>query len=241
MERQRLRRELNDLRRALQQTRLVSVAPAMEALLDTVRRAAHSDATLLVTGESGTGKELIARTVHELSPRRSRPFVIVDCSAIATSIVDSELFGHEKGAYTGAERQRPGRVAEADAGTLFLDEIGELPLEAQAKLLRFVQEKQFTPVGGTHPRSVDVRIIAATNRNLAAEVAQGRFREDLYHRLNVVTLRVPPLRERPEDILPLADHFLGTYAVQYQRPRRLLGIEARRALLNHSWPGNVRE
>ncbi len=236
-----LRAELSELRQALQQVKLVYRSSEMEGLVGTARRVAPTDATVLITGASGTGKELLARTVHQLSPRRSADLVIVDCGAIATSLIESELFGHEKGAFTGAQQSRAGRLMQANGGTVLLDEIGELPLEVQSKLLRFVQEKQFTTVGGSKTRRVDVRIIAATNRDLADEVKTGRFREDLYHRLNVLHLRIPPLRERPDDILHLARHFLELYAVQYQRQARGLSRAAEAAMLAHSWPGNVRE
>jgi len=240
-EQRRLRAALDDLRQALQRAKLEYRSPEMEEVLKAARRVAPTDATVLITGESGTGKELLARTVHELSARRHRPFVIVDCSAIAPTLADTELFGRERGAYTGAQEGRQGRLAEADGGTLLLDEIGELPLEVQSKLLRFVQEKQVTAVGGTRSRGLDVRIIAATNRQLVREVAAGRFREDLYHRLNVVRLVVPPLRERRDDILYLAGHFIATYGALYHKPVRRLAPEAEALLLSHSWPGNVRE
>jgi DNA-binding NtrC family response regulator len=213
----------------------------MESLVATAHRVAATDATVLITGASGTGKELLARTVHELSPRRGQPFVIVDCGAIPTTLIESELFGSEKGAYTGAQARRAGRLAEANYGTVLLDEIGELPLEVQTKLLRFVQEKQLTRVGGTRQQKVDVRILAATNRNLKAEVAAGHFREDLYYRLNVIHLAVPPLRDRPEDILHLANHFLEIFSVQYQKNVRRITPAAASALTRHTWPGNVRE
>ena len=172
---------------------------------------------MLVTGESGTGKEMLAHALHSLSPRHAKPLAIVDCGAIPASLMDSELFGRERGAFTGAERRSAGRLAQADGGTVFLDEIGELPLEVQAKLLRFVQERTVTLVGGTTVQTIDVRIIAATNRDLEEDVRAGRFREDLFHRLNVVRLRMPPLRERRDDILLLARHFLDVFAMQYQQ------------------------
>ena len=241
MEHRRLRAELSDLRQALQQVKLVYQSSEMESVVGTARRAAPTDATVLITGASGTGKELLARTIHQLSPRRSAALVIVDCGAIASSLIESELFGHEKGAFTGAQQNRAGRLLQANGGSVLLDEIGELPLEVQSKLLRFVQEKQFTTVGGSKTRRVDVRIIAATNRDLAREVEAGRFREDLYHRLNVLHLKIPPLKERPDDILHLARHFLELYAVQYQKQARALSRSAEAAMLAHDWPGNVRE
>ncbi len=236
-----LRAELNDLRRALGQARLVSRSPEMDSVLATVRRVAPTTATVLITGESGTGKELLARTIHEMSERKDKPFIVVDCGAIASTLIDSELFGREKGAYTGAQERARGRLAEADGGTVVLDEIGELPIEVQSKLLRFVQEKQITPVGGTRTREVDVRLIAVTNRDLASEVKAGQFREDLYHRLNVVAMESPALRHRPDDVLHLAEHFLNIFALQYQKGIHRFSSEAEAGMLDYDWPGNVRE
>ena len=237
----RLRAELNELREAVQQAKLIYRSESMESLLAKVRTVAPTDATVLITGESGTGKELLAHTVHKLSSRRASPMVLVDCGSITASLIESELFGHEKGAFTGADQARTGRLAEADGGTVFLDEIGELPLAVQSKLLRFVQEKLFTPVGGTREQQVEVRIIAATNRDLAEDVSVGRFREDLFHRLNVITLVLPALRDRSADILPLAHHFLETFSIQYQKDVHSFTVEAERLLLQYAWPGNVRE
>ena len=232
--------ELENLRRSLQEARLLHKSSAMDALLAVARRVAPTDATVLVTGESGTGKELLARTIHEMSPRRKGPFVVVDCGALPPTLMESELFGHERGAFTGADSRRAGRLAEAERGTVVLDEIGELPLELQAKLLRFVQERHVTPVGG-RPRPVDARLVAATHRDLRGDVAAGRFRQDLFYRLNVVHLELPPLRERPEDVLHLAEHYLERYALLYGRPARRLSAEAEAEALRHPWPGNVRE
>ena len=240
-ESRRLRSEVLGLRQAVQSARLVYTSRQMDALLETARAAAPTDVTVLINGESGTGKELLARTVHELSIRKGKPFVTVDCGAIAANLIEAELFGHSKGAYTGADRASQGRIVQADGGTLFLDEIGEVPLDVQAKLLRFVQEKEIHPVGASTSRKVDVRIIAATNRDLASEAGAGRFREDLYYRLNVVTLTAPPLRDRPEDILPLAGHFLEKFALQYEKGPRRFSRSAERLLQSYSWPGNVRE
>lgn len=240
-QRHRLRAELNDLRRALGQARLVSRSPEMESVLATVRRVAPTSATVLITGESGTGKELLARTIHEMSGRKDKPFVVVDCGAIAASLIDSELFGREKGAYTGAHDRARGRLSEADGGTVVLDEIGELPVEAQSKLLRFVQEKQIIPVGGTRAYSVDVRLIAITNRDLGKEVKNGQFREDLFHRLNVVGIESPPLRDRPDDILYLVEHFLNLYSIQYQKSVHRFSREAESRIMAYQWPGNIRE
>jgi hydrogenase-4 transcriptional activator len=240
-EKERLFAEVQDLRRVLHGSRLVYASPAMEALLGTARKVARTDTTVLITGESGTGKEMLAHTLHELSDRRERPMVVVDCSSIAPTLIESELFGHEKGAFTGAHARNPGRLAQAHGATVFLDEIGDLPLDLQSKLLRFVQDRQFTPVGSVSVRTVDARIVAATNVDLRARVAQGRFREDLFHRLNVVRLQVPPLRERKEDVLHLAHAFLKQFAALYRRPAHHFTTAAERALEAHSWPGNVRE
>jgi hydrogenase-4 transcriptional activator len=236
-----IRLELERLRTALQSSQLLYRSPQMEQVLALSRRVAPTDATVLITGESGTGKELLARTLHELSSRRKGPRVVVDCAAIPDTLVESELFGHEKGAFTGADRSKRGRLLEADHGTVLLDEISELPLPVQGRLLRFVQERQFTPVGSERPVAVDVRIVAATNRDLAAEVLAGRFREDLFHRLNVFRLEVPPLRERPGDILFLARHFLDRYAIAYGKSIGAISPSAEQALLDYGWPGNVRE
>ena len=239
--RRRLEAELDRYRQASDRLQFEYRSSVMHDLVARAQQVAATDATVLITGESGTGKELLARTLHEMSPRRQKPLVVVDCSAIATTLADSELFGHEAGAYTGASQRRVGRLAEADGGTVLLDEIGELPLDVQAKLLRFVQEKQLTSVGGNRARKVDVRILAATNRDLEREAAAGRFRGDLFHRLNVVNLVVPPLRARPDDVLFLAEHFLSRFSVLYEKGPRRLSPSATIALLRHPWPGNVRE
>jgi hydrogenase-4 transcriptional activator len=240
-ESQRLREEVRELRQALTPARLVYRSSQMQSVLDTFSKVAPTDVTVLITGESGTGKEMLARALHEISNRRDRPLVTVDCGAIAHSLMEAELFGHVKGAYTGAQAASPGRIMQAEKGTLFLDEIGEVPLEVQAKLLRFLQEKEITPVGASRSRLVDVRIVAATNRDLHKEVAAGRFREDLYYRLRIVTVVAPPLRERPDDILPLAEYFLEKFADQYDKNIGHLSPAAETALLEYPWPGNVRE
>jgi DNA-binding NtrC family response regulator len=213
----------------------------MADLLVTAHRVADTDATVLILGESGTGKEMLAQTIHQMSSRRNKPLVVVDCGAIPATLIESELFGHERGAFTGAISKSLGRLAQADGGTVLLDEIGELPLEVQSKLLRFVQEKHFTAVGSSVVRRVDVRVMAATNRDLSAEVANGRFRGDLYHRLNVIALSIPPLRDRREDILELARHFLEVFAPKYQKAVRTFGPGVDDALVRYSWPGNIRE
>ena len=240
-EKERLEAEVTDLRRVVHGTRIAYRSAAIESLLDAARKIARTDTTVLITGESGTGKEMFARTLHELSGRSERPLVVVDCGAMAPTLIESELFGHEKGAFTGAHTRKQGRLARAEGGTVFLDEIGDLPLDLQGKLLRFVQEKQFTPVGGVEVRKVDVRIIAATNVDLRAKVTEGDFREDLFHRLNVIRLHVPPLRERRDDILHLATIFLQQFAALYRRPAHHFTERAMAALTAHPWPGNVRE
>ena len=241
LEKRRLVDELKDLRHALRQTKVVHASPLMEDLLVTAHRVADTDATVLILGESGTGKEMLAQTIHQMSNRRNRSLVIVDCGAIPSTLIESELFGHERGAFTGALNRSIGRLAQADGGTVLLDEIGELPLEVQSKLLRFVQEKHYTAVGSSTVRRVDVRVLAATNRDLAREVAAGRFRGDLFHRLNVIPLSIPPLRERAEDVLELARHFLEIFAPKYQKAVRTFGPGVEDALVRYDWPGNVRE
>ncbi|HKZ08556.1 MAG TPA: sigma 54-interacting transcriptional regulator [Methylomirabilota bacterium] len=220
---------------------LVGSSPALSALLERVEQAAPTEATVLILGETGTGKELIARALHGASPRRERPLVKVDCTALSSGLVESELFGHAKGAFTGAIDRRIGRFELADRGTIFLDEVGELPLEAQAKLLRVLQEQQFEPVGSNRTVKVDVRVIAATNRDLETAVREGRFRADLFYRLNVVPLHVPPLRERRQDIPQLAAFFLGRYAKAFGRPATALSPSGLERLVAYDWPGNVRE
>ncbi len=221
--------------------RLVAVDPAMVAVVEQIRKVALTDASVLLTGESGTGKEVAARSIHEGSPRRDGPFVAVNCAAITESLLESEIFGHEKGAFTGATDAHRGRFELADGGTLFLDEISELAQGLQAKLLRVLEERSFERVGGSRTIAVDVRIISATNRDLAAEIAAGRFRVDLYHRLAVFPIRLPPLRERRLDILPLADHLLARIAQDLGRRGLSMTEKARAALLARDWPGNVRE
>ena len=238
-ERRRLQAEVLGLRS--QQSPIVFQSAVMADVLARARRVATTDATVLITGESGTGKEMLAQTLHQLSGRRARPFVIVDCGAIPATLIDSELFGHERGAFTGAQQRSAGRLAMADGGTVFLDEIGELPLDVQSRLLRFVQEKTISAVGGTRSRKVDVRIVAATNRRLEDEVRAGRFREDLFYRLNVVRLHIPPLRERPEDVRLLAEHFARAAAAEQRKAIVGFTPAAERALSAHQWPGNIRE
>jgi len=214
--------------------------PRMREIFTITQRVAKTDATVLIEGESGTGKELIARAVHQRSSRRDGPFVAINCGAIPETLLESELFGHERGAFTGAHVQRKGKFELADKGTLFLDEIGELPLLLQVKILRFLQERTVERIGGRQPIPVDLRVIAATNRDLKSQLAQGLFREDLYYRLSVVRVEVPPLRERGEDIVLIAHTFLQR-AVQNQRRRIRFSPEALQAIVSYAWPGNVRE
>jgi DNA-binding NtrC family response regulator len=220
---------------------MYGTAPAMEGVYRMVRRAARTDVTVLVTGESGTGKELVARALHEESRRRGKPFVALNCSALPSELVESELFGHTKGAFTGAIKDRGGLFEAAHGGTLFLDEIGDLGPLAQAKVLRALESGEVMRVGGTRSTLVDVRVVAATHRPLEQMVADGRFREDLLYRLKVITVALPPLRERREDLPLLAGHFLRHFATRYGRPTQVLAPDALAALLRHDWPGNVRE
>jgi len=220
---------------------IVGKSKPLQDVFDVVQKVAHTKATVLITGESGTGKELIAKAIHFNSPRGDKPFVAVSCAALSETLLESELFGHEKGAFTGAIAVKKGRFEMADGGTLFLDEIGEVPVSVQVKLLRVLEEMSFERVGGAKTISADVRLIAATNRALKAEVEQGSFREDLYFRLNVVHIELPPLRERAEDIPLLAAHFIEKYGQEANRGEMTVSPEAMRFFYNHRWPGNVRE
>ena len=241
----RLVRENRSLRRRLVETstgfRLLGNSEAMRELLARAGLAAETEATVLLRGESGTGKELLARSIHDLSRRADGPFVAVNCAALPETLLESELFGHLKGAFTGADRDRKGRVQQSVGGTLFLDEIGDIPPSVQVKLLRFLQDREFTPVGSDQAQRADVRVVAATHRNLEAMITEENFREDLYYRLNVVNLVLPPLRERREDIPELASHFLERYATRYERPARTFSAEAMTSLMSHAFKGNVRE
>jgi len=244
MENARLKR---DHRRLLEQVQgafagqIVGRSPAMQGVFETIDKVADADVTVLVRGESGTGKELVANALHYKSPRRSKPLVKMNCAALSRELVESELFGHEKGAFTGAISRREGKFEAADGGTLFLDEVGDMPLETQAKLLRAIQEKEFERVGGNQSIRVDVRLIAATNQDLEAATRAGRFREDLYYRLRVVELPLPSLAERREDVPLLVEHFLREAADRFGRPPKPLTAEALRACVAHPWRGNVRE
>ena len=239
-----LKREVKRLRSAVDRDPIDGIAgtsPAIRETIEMIRRVADSDATVLVTGESGTGKELVARALHNLSPRREQPFVAVTCAAMPAPLLESELFGHLRGAFTDAKRARPGLFVQAGAGTIFLDEIGEMPPEMQVKLLRVLQERKVRPVGGDEEVEFQARVIAATNRDLETEVEEKRFREDLFYRINVVAIPVPPLRARAGDILLLAQFFLERLAQRTGKPVRGISDPAARLLMDYDWPGNVRE
>jgi DNA-binding NtrC family response regulator len=233
-----LREELD---RALRYDRFIGGSQAIQKIYKMVENVAKTSSTALITGDSGTGKELIARAIHSKSPRAKGPFIKVSCAALPETLLESELFGHEKGSFTGAIAQRKGRFELADKGTLFLDEIGEIPLSVQVKLLRVIQEREFERLGGTKTIKTDTRIISATNKNLKAEVERGAFREDLYYRLNVITIEAPPLRDRIQDIPLLAYHFLERYTLEMNKPMAAFTDEAMACLTAYDWPGNVRE
>lgn len=222
-------------------TGMIGTSPSMKELYAKIRKVAPTNATVLVNGETGTGKELVAKALHRESPRTDRPLISVNCAAIPDTLIEAELFGHEKGAFTGAASNREGLVAAADGGTLFLDEIGELPLEAQARLLRVLQEGEVRPIGSVESRKVDVRLVAATHRDLGKLSREGKFREDLYFRINVVQLKLPPLRERGKDILALAETFVQRYCNELKKPPLVLSPEAIQAITTYTWPGNIRE
>ncbi len=246
LERRDLRVEADNLRLQLRERDgeglrgLIGASAPMQKVYRIARQVAASRATVLITGESGTGKGELARAIHSLGPRVDKPFVALHCTALAESLLESELFGHEKGSFTGADKRRIGRIEQANSGTLFLDEVGEIPLLTQVKLLRVLQERTFERVGGNESVSVDVRVIAATNRDLAKDVHEGRFREDLYYRLNVVNIEMPPLRIRGGDVIILANHFLRKYAEENRRPIEGFTDAARTKIMAHRWPGNVR-
>jgi len=245
LEKQRLTRDAEQLKDRVRQRyrfdTMVGESAALQAVFEVVKRAAPTKATVLLLGESGTGKELVAQAIHQESPRRDQPFIKVSCAALSESLLESELFGHERGSFTGAVGRREGRFELAHGGTLFLDEIGEIPASVQVKLLRALQQREFERVGGTETLKVDVRVVAATNRDLAAEVAAGRFREDLYYRLNVVAVTLPPLRTRKGDIPALVSHFIQKFDQAYDKSVRGLLPGTLNALLRYDWPGNIRE
>jgi DNA-binding NtrC family response regulator len=232
----------NQYRLAMEEGGVIAENPAMKRILDTIRKVSPTPATVLITGETGTGKEVLADLVHFNSPRREQPLVKVNCAALHENLLESELFGHERGAFTGADRLRIGRFEQADKGTIFLDEIGDMSPATQAKVLRVMQEHEFERLGSSGKTvKVDVRMVTATNRDLRKEVQEGRFRQDLYFRLNVVNLHIPPLRERPEDILALARHFLDRYASEFKKSVGGFLPDAIAKMRGYSWPGNVRE
>src|SRR5687767_5968668 len=240
-----LSREVATLREQLKEqsryTMLFGNSERMVGVRDLIERVSDTDVTVLIRGESGTGKELVARALHERSLRRDKPFVKVNCAALPTELLESELFGFEKGAFTGAIQHKPGKFEFANHGTMFLDEIGDMSFPLQAKLLQVLQDGEFSRLGGKNDVQVDVRVITATNRDLETAVAQGQFREDLYFRLNVVTINLPPLRERREEIPLLSDHFLKKYSVQYNKPMAAVTPELSRLFMQYEWPGNIRQ
>jgi two-component system response regulator HydG len=240
-----LGRELRRLRMEVESARpiaaIIGDSPSVRRMVELVRKVSDSDTTVLIVGESGTGKELVARAIHDASPLRDRPFVAINCAALPPNLLESELFGHVKGAFTDARRSRPGLFQQANGGTIFLDEIGEMPPEMQVKLLRVLQERRMRPVGGDEEVVVEARVITATNRSLEADVADKRFREDLYYRINVVQIDVPPLRARPGDVLLLAQHFIRKIAARTGKAVVGLAPESARILVDYDWPGNVRE
>jgi len=245
LERTRLEREnrllLEQAQRQFGLDNLIGSGPGMQRVFETIQKVAETDLTVLIRGESGTGKELVAQALHNRSARKNRPFIAVNCAAISRELVESELFGHEKGAFTGADARRQGRFEAAEGGTIFLDEIGDMAPETQAKILRVLQERSLERVGGTHPIEVNVRVVAATHRNLEEEVKAGKFRDDLYYRLKVVETLLPPLRERSEDVPALAQRFLEVVTERLGRDKKRLGENALAALVKYPWPGNVRE
>ncbi|MBI5568320.1 MAG: sigma-54-dependent Fis family transcriptional regulator [Desulfomonile tiedjei] len=245
LEARRLRKENTELKRTCGRDHrfgeIIGKSPQMEDIFDLISRVAPSKASVLILGESGTGKELVARAIHRLSPRAARPFITINCTAIPEGLLESEMFGHQKGSFTGALGNKPGLVEIAHTGTLFLDEVGDIPLSVQAKLLRFLQEREFRRVGGTNDKKIDVRVIAATNKKLEKEMEKGNFREDLYYRLNVIRIRLPPLAEREEDIPLLVGHFLKKFAKEQGKDITKVSSLAMRVLCNYQYPGNVRE
>ena len=245
LENRRLNSEIQRLKELLQErydfTNIIAKSEGMRKVLDVVSRIACTESTVFLQGESGTGKEIVAKAIHLASTRRNKPFVAINCAALPATLLESELFGHEKGSFTGANRSTKGLLSQAHEGTIFLDEIGDMPASLQAKLLRVLQEREFYPVGSEKPVQVDVRIITATNKDLQAEVKEGNFREDLYYRLHVIPIHLPPLRERKEDIPHLANHFLKIVSQQMKKEVKGITPQAMQKLMLHDWPGNVRE
>ncbi len=239
--------EITDLKKEVQNLKnllfedIVVESPSMRKIVETAKKIAPFDSTVLITGESGTGKEVIARFIHKNSKRAKKPFIAVNCGAIPDELLEAELFGYKKGAFTGASTDKKGIIEEANGGTLLLDEIGDLPLNLQVKLLRVIQEEEIRPLGSNKAKKVNVRFIAATNKNLEKLVKEGKFREDLYYRLNVIRIDIPPLRKRREDIIPLAKFFIKKYSAKYSLPPKSLSKKAEKELINYRWPGNVRE
>jgi len=240
-----LRHEVNSLRREVnrryQYSNIIGKSKGMQEIFELIERVSDGKSTVLIQGRSGTGKELVAKAIHYNGPRKDKPFMAVNCSAIPETLLESELFGHVKGAFTGAVTTKTGLFEEADGGTLFLDEIGDLSLSMQVKLLRVLQEREIKPVGGTESKKIDIRLITATHQDLAEKIRQGTFREDLYHRLNVINIIIPPLKDRPEDIPLLARHFLNLYAKENNRSGMTVSREVLEAFINYPWTGNVRE
>jgi DNA-binding NtrC family response regulator len=241
----RLLQENQMLRRELQRTydfsKIIGKSPSMKSVFDMIQTVATTDSTVLITGNSGTGKELVARAIHYNSKRKNKPFIAVNCGAISENLIESELFGHKKGAFTGAISDKEGYIKAAEGGTLFLDEVSEMPLQLQVKLLRVLQERECTPVGSTAPFAVNIRFVASTNRNLMEEISKGKFREDLFYRLNVVDINLPSLKQRREDIPHLVDHFIDKYRTEMGKNVRGIENNALRALMNNEWRGEVRE
>lgn len=221
--------------------KIIGSSDAIKDVLDLVSKVAGNDVTVLITGESGTGKEMVAETILQQSPRKVKPFLKMNCAAIPSELLESQMFGHERGAFTGAVSRQEGCFERADGGSLFLDEIGDMSMMTQTKLLRVLQEQEFERIGGNNTIKVDVRILAATNKNLLEEIKRGRFREDLYYRLNVVEIHIPPLRERMEDVAEIVEAFVAEFALKYNKPDLKVSRQALQTLLNYAWPGNVRE
>ncbi|WP_457621734.1 sigma-54-dependent transcriptional regulator [Persephonella sp.] len=235
-----LKKELSELK-SLLSTDIIAESPQMRQVLETAKKIAPFDTTVLITGESGTGKEMIANFIHKNSLRKDKSFIAINCGAIPSELLESELFGYKKGAFTGANTDKKGLIEEAEGGTLFLDEIGELPLDLQVKLLRVLQENEIKPIGSNRPKRINVRFITATNRDLKQMIEEGKFREDLYYRINVIPIHIPPLRDRKEDIIPLAHFFINKFCSKYGIPKKRLSEHARKKLLSYEYKGNVRE